>query len=243
MAPVARADVTADVMLSEQGRGRYVHMQIHRMHPSVGLGGHRRLASRCGRPARRAADFAGQPDLSSTNWIAGGGPTVFNDWVFTEAGKKRFEVYDFKKDDPAYGCIGASWTRIYLNPNVVIQITQGSDFVRLQDQWMDIDCRIPLVDPAAATPKRANIPGHPALGYSAAWYDVDTLVIDTVDMEPGYITTMVERAGMPQSRRMHTVERLRRQGDVLTIQTTHVDAANYRTPVETVIRYRRRIGS
>lgn len=181
---------------------------------------------------------AGQPDLSSTNWIAGGGPTEFNDWVFTADGKERFDAYDFKKDDPAYGCIGASWTRIYLNPNVVIQITQGSDFVRLQYEWMDIDRRIPLVDPTVGKPKRANVPGHPALGYSAAWYDGDTLVIDTVDVEPGYITTMVERAGMPQSRRMHTVERLRRQGDVLTIETTHVDPANYRTPVETVIRYR-----
>jgi len=181
---------------------------------------------------------AGQPDLSSINWIAGGGQTTWNDWVFTDAGKKRFDAYDFKTDDPAFGCIGASWTRIYLNPNVVIEITQGTDFVRLQYEWMDIDRRIPLVDPTVANPKRANVPGHPALGYSAAWYDGDTLVIDTVDFEPGYITTMVERAGMPQSRRMKTVERLRREGNVLTIETTHVDPANYRTPVVTTIRYR-----
>ena len=180
---------------------------------------------------------AGQPDLSSKNWIAGGGPTEFNDYVFTADGKKRFEAYNFKTDDPAYGCIGASWTRIYLNPNVVIQITQNPDSVRLQYEWMDIDRLIPLVDPTKPNLSRANIPGHPALGYSAAWYDGDTLVIDTIDMEPGYITTMVERAGMPQSRRMHTVERLTRQGNVLTIATTHLDPANYRTPVETVIRY------
>jgi hypothetical protein len=181
---------------------------------------------------------AGQPDLSSVNWIAGGGQTVWNDWAFTDAGAKRFDAYDFKKDDPAFGCIGASWTRIWLNPNVVVQITQGSDFVRLQYEWMDIDRRMPLVDPTVANPKRTNIPGHPALGYSAAWYDGDTLVIDTVDVAPGYITTMVELAGMPQSRRMHTVERLRRLGDVLTIETTHMDSANYRTPVISTIRYR-----
>lgn len=180
---------------------------------------------------------AGQPDLSSKNWIAGGGRTEFNDFVYTADGKKRFDAYDFKKDDPAYGCIGASWTRIYLNPNVVIQITQKVDSVRLQYEWMDIDRLVPLVDPTSANPRRSNVPGHPALGYSAAWYDGDTLVIDTIDMEPGYVTTMVERAGMPQSRRMHTVERLSRQGNVLTIATTHLDPANYRTPVETVIRY------
>ncbi len=191
-----------------------------------------------------AAQAAGQgqaapatiPDLS-VNWIAGGGRTTFNDYQFTDEGEKRFKAYDFQKDDPAYGCIGASWTRIYLNPNVVIQITQNPDSVRLQYEWMDIDRLIPLVDPTKPNLSRANIPGHPALGYSAAWYDGDTLVIDTIDMEPGYITTMVERAGMPQSRRMHTVERLTRQGNVLTIATTHLDPANYRTPVETVIRY------
>jgi hypothetical protein len=181
---------------------------------------------------------AGQPDLSSTNWIAGGGQTTWNEWAFTADGEKRFDAYDFKKDDPAFGCIGASWTRIYLNPNVLIQVTQGTDYVRLQHEWMDIDRRIPLVDPTVANPKRANIPGHPALGYSAAWYDGDTLVIDTVDVEPGYVTTMVELAGMPQSRRMHTVERLNREGNVLMIETTHLDSANYRTPVVSVIRYR-----
>jgi hypothetical protein len=180
----------------------------------------------------------GRPDLS-VNWIAGGGPTVFNEWVFTAEGKARFDAYDFKKDDPAYGCIGASWTRIYLNPNVVIKITQAADHVRLQYEWMDIDRVVPLVDPAAANVRRSNVPKHPALGYSAAWYDGDTLVIDTIDFAPGYITTMVERAGMPQSRRMHTVERLRRTGDVLTIETTHVDPAYYRNPVVSTIRYRK----
>ena len=182
---------------------------------------------------------AGQPDLSSVNWIAGGGQTTWNEWAFTDEGKKRFEAYDFKKDDPAFGCIGASWTRVWLNPNVVVQFTQGADFVRLQYEWMDIDRRIPLVNPLDLTPKRANIPGHPALGYSAAWYDGETLVIDTVDMAPGYVTTMVELAGMPQSRRMHTVERLRRVGDALTIETTHLDPANYRGPVISTIRYRK----
>ena len=182
---------------------------------------------------------AGQPDLSSVNWIAGGGQTTWNDWVFTEEGKKRFDAYDFKKDDPAYGCIGASWTRVYLNPNVVIQFTQGTDYVRMQYEWMDIDRRIPLVNPLDPNPKRSNQPKHPALGYSAAWYDGDTLVIDTIDFAPGYITTMVERAGMPQSRRMHTVERIHREGDVLTFETTHIDPANYRTPVITTIRYRK----
>jgi hypothetical protein len=193
-----------------------------------------------GTPGRKGpAAPAGQPDFMEFNWIAGGGPTVFNDYVYTPEGRKRFETYDFKTDDPAFGCIGSSWTRIYLNPNVLIHFTQGTDFVRLQYEWMDIDRRIPLSDPLAERPARITIPGHPALGASAAWYEGDTLVIDTIDFAPGYVSTIAERAGMPQSRRMHTVERLRREGDVLVIETTHLDAANYRTPVISTIRYRK----
>ena len=177
------------------------------------------------------------PDLSG-NWIRGG-RVVFAPWDFTEAGKRKFESYDFKKDDPAYGCIGASWTRIWLNPNVVVELRQSKDQVRMRYEWMDIDRVIPLVDPLAANPKRNNVKGHPALGYSAGWYDGDTFVIDTVDFAPGYITTMVERAGMPQSRRMHTVERLHRSGDVLIIETTHVDPTYYRKPLVVSIEYRK----
>ena len=193
-----------------------------------------------------AAQAAGQgqkppaaiPDLS-VNWIAGGGRTTFNDYKFTEEGEKRFKAYDFQKDDPAYGCIGASWTRIWLNPNVVVELRQTKTEIRMRYEWMDITRIIPLVDPLSANPKRNNVKGHPALGSSTAWYDGDTLVIDTTDFAPGYITTMVERAGLPQSRRMHTVERFHRDADVLTIETTHFDPANYRTPVVSTIKYQK----
>lgn len=176
------------------------------------------------------------PDLSG-NWIRGG-RIVFGEWVFTEEGRRKFESYDFKKDDPAYRCIGASWTRVWLNPNVVVQITQAADHVRLRYEWMDIDRRVPLVDPTAANPKRANIERMPALGHSMAWYDGDTLVIDTTDVAPGYVSTMNEWAGLPHSRRMRTVERLRRSGDVLTIETTHQDPTYYRKPLVVTIEYR-----
>jgi hypothetical protein len=193
-----------------------------------------------------AAQAAGQgqkapatiPDLS-VNWIAGGGRTTFNDYQFTDEGQKRFKAYDFQKDDPAFGCIGSSWTRIWLNPNVVVELRQTKEQIRMRYEWMDIERIIPLVDPLAANIQRNNVKGHPALGYSAAWYDGDTLVIDTVDFAPGYITTMVERAGLPQSRRMHTVERLHRDANVLTIETTHFDPANYKTPVVSTIKYQK----
>ena len=42
---------------------------------------------------------------------------------------------------------------------------------------------------------------------------------------------------MPQSRRMRTVERITRSGDVLTIETTHRDPAYYRRPLVVSIPY------
>ena len=83
---------------------------------------------------------------------------------------------------------------------------------------MDIDRRVPIVDPAAPHPKRTNIPGMPGLGYSAACTDGNALVIETSDIEPGYVSTMQEWAGLPQSRMMRTIERFTRVGDLLTIQ-------------------------
>jgi hypothetical protein len=158
----------------------------------------------------------------------------------TDEGERRFKGYDFKKDDPALKCIGSSWTRVWLNPNVLVKITQLTDSVRLQYEWMDIDRRIPLVDPTAARAKRSTpVPNMPALGTSIAWYDGDALVIETRDVEPGYVSTMEKWAGLPQSRMMRTIERLSRAGDLLTIQITHVDPANYRDPLIVTITYPR----
>ena len=177
------------------------------------------------------------PDLSA-NWIRGGG-IEFGEWDFTEAGQRAFHDYDYARDDPAYDCIGASWTRIWLNPNVLVGITQAEDHIRLRYEWMDIDRIVPLTEPLDPDPERSHIEGMPALGRSTAWYDGDTLVIDTIDFEPGYVSTMAQWAGMPQSRRMRTVERIRRDGDVLTIETTHQDPAYYRKPLVVYIPYAR----
>ena len=182
--------------------------------------------------------LAQQPDLSG-GWIRNGGTVSFGEWDFSEEGQRRFDAYDFRTDDPALGCIAASWTRVWLNPNVLVQITQAEDHVRLRYEWMDIDRRIPLVDPTTESPPRAHVEGHAALGRFMAWYDGDTLVIDTTDVTPGYVSTMQEWAGLPQSRTMRTVERLTRSGDLLTIEITHMDPAMYRKPLVVTITYPR----
>ena len=176
------------------------------------------------------------PDLSG-NWVrtrTGGGS--FGPDELTEAGRRVWEDYDFRKDDPAYRCIASSWARVWGNTDVVIEISQARDDVRLRYEWMDIDRRVPLVDPAQPNPKRTNIRGMPSLGSSTAWYDGDALVIETVDYGPGYVDTVnvtadgTRRAGLPQSRMMRTIERIRRSGDTLTVEITHVDPAYYTKP-------------
>jgi hypothetical protein len=195
------------------------------------------FAASLGLPAPARAQQV--PDLSG-NWIRGGGPVVFSEWRFTEDGERRYKAYDFMKDDPGYGCVASSWSRAWMNPNVVVRITQAADSVRLQHEFMDIDRRVPLVNPADANPRRsAPIPRMPSLGRSTAWYDGDTLVIDTIDIPAGWLATMEKWAGLPQSPRMHTVERLRRSGNALTIEITHVDPGYYRTPVVATIPYQR----
>jgi len=177
------------------------------------------------------------PDLAG-NWLReSGGRIAFGEWEFTEAGQRAFDAYDFRTDDPAYNCIGASWTRIWLNPNVLVGITQTEDHVRLQYEWMDVDRIVPLIDPTQPDPRRGRIENMPALGHFAGWYDGDTLVIETVDTAPGYVSTMQEWAGTPQSRRMRTVERIRLDGDILVIETTHQDPAYYRKPLVVTIPY------
>jgi len=185
-----------------------------------------------------SAALAQVPDLSA-NWIRNTDVAVaFGEPAFTELGQRAFDSYDFKRDDPAYGCIGASWTRVWLNPNVLVQIVQLEDHVRLRYEWMDIDRRIPLVDPNDTDFERGHVEGMPALGRSAAWYDGETLVIDTIEFAPGYVSTMQEWAGMPQSQRMRTVERISRSEDQLTIETTHQDPAYYREPLVVSVPYR-----
>jgi hypothetical protein len=181
-----------------------------------------------------------RPNLSG-NWILNGGTTKFGEWHLSDEGERRFKAYNFKTDDPSLKCIGSSWTRVWLNPNVLVRVTQAADAVRLQYEWMDIDRRIPLVDPTAARARRSiPIPNMPALGTSVAWYDGDALVIETRDVGPGYVSTMEEWAGLPQSRMMRTIERFSLANpNLLNINITHVDPANYREPLVVNITYPR----
>ena len=192
--------------------------------------------------AAAAPGFQELPDLSG-NWIRGdfAGLGRSNEplepAMLTVDGQRGMDAYDFLTDDPAYECVPASWARVWSNPNVVVQIDQSDRNVRLRYEWMDIDRRIPLSDPADPNAERVHMEGIPTLGRSMAWYDGDTLVIDTVDYAPGYVTTIANLAGLPQSRTMHTVERIRREGEGLVIEITHLDPTIIRRPFVMSISY------
>ena len=89
--------------------------------------------------AAPAAGLAQRPDLSG-NWIRGG-RLDFGAWSLTAEGKREHEEYDFKTEDPGYRCLAASWARAWMNPNVVVRITQSAGEVRFQHEFMDIACR------------------------------------------------------------------------------------------------------
>ncbi|WP_428099423.1 hypothetical protein [Candidatus Rariloculus sp.] len=190
------------------------------------------------------SDLAAQtavPNLSG-NYIRGDfvglgqSDQVIDPELLTEEGQRRWLSYDYTTDDPAYGCIPSSWTRVWLNPNVVVRVSQADDHVRLRYEFMDLDRVIPLVADTDVE-DAGGIEGLPTLGRYVAWYDADTLVIDSSDYERGYISTIADWAGLPQSRRMRTIERISRSDDGLTIEITHMDPVVFRRPFVVTLNY------
>jgi hypothetical protein len=181
------------------------------------------------------------PDLSG-NYIRGdfvglgASHQLIDQELLTIEGQRRWDAYNYMTDDPGYGCVPASWTRAWLNPNVVVQVNQFNDHVRLRYEFMDLDRVIPLVSPDE-TAERGEIDGLPTLGRFVAWYDDDTLVIDSSEYGVGYVSTIADWAGLPQSRSMRTIERIRRSDDGLTIEITHVDPVIFRRPFVVTLRY------
>lgn len=52
-----------------------------------------------------------QPDLAGT-WIrVRGSSSAFDQGNLTAAGKRKFDSYDYRTDDPAFRCIASSWVR------------------------------------------------------------------------------------------------------------------------------------
>ena len=68
------------------------------------------------------------------------------------------------------------------------------------------------------------------MGRSIGRYEGEELVVDTVDVEAGYLDTL-GFAGLPQSAQMRTEERFTPAGDRLTVVVTHHDPVYYTKPM------------
>ena len=71
-------------------------------------------------------------------------------------------------------------------------------------------------------------------GRSNGHWEGDTLVIETVGMKAGW----ADQTGLPYSEKLKVVERIHRDGDVLTNETTLIDPEVYTRPLPTVHRWR-----
>jgi hypothetical protein len=68
------------------------------------------------------------------------------------------------------------------------------------------------------------------MGRSIGRYDGEELVVDTIDVEAGYLDTL-GYAGLPQSAEMRTEERFTAAGNRLTVVVTHYDPVYYTKPM------------
>src|SRR5437868_2352040 len=98
----------------------------------------------------------------------------------TPEGEKKRAAYDFQKDDPDFQCKPASVTRIMHTPSPPIEVRQRPDHVEVNYEFMDVRRRVPLKQGLAAKDAPFAARKYPHLGRSAARYEGENLVIETV---------------------------------------------------------------
>jgi hypothetical protein len=122
-------------------------------------------------------------------------------------------------DDPSYGCMPAGVPRMG-PPAQIVQTPKEVVFLYVSPPaqgWGD-QYRVIPTDGRAHTPL-ADLDGT-WKGESIGHWEDDTLVVDTIGFND---TSWLEIGGYLHSENMHVIERLRRQGDLLTYQTTVED--------------------
>ncbi len=156
------------------------------------------------------------------------GAQVPDDPGLTAAGREKLEQYDPLRDDTDTVCKPVTFTNIMHTPSPPIEIRQRAGHVEINYEFMDVHRRIPLDGALASAPH--TVADHPHMGRSIGRYDGEELVVDTVDVEAGYLDTL-GFAGLPQSAQMRTEERFIPGGDRLQVVVTHRDAVYYTKPM------------
>ena len=146
----------------------------------------------------------------------------------TAAGRAKLEQYDPLRDDTDLICKPATFTNTMHTPSPPMEVRQRGDHVDINYEFMDVHRRVPLGGTPASAPY--TVQDWPHMGRSAARYEDEELVIDTVDVEAGYLDTL-GFPGLPQSAQMRTEERFIPAGDRLTVVVTHNDPVYYTKPM------------
>jgi hypothetical protein len=146
----------------------------------------------------------------------------------TAAGREKLEQYDPLRDDSDTSCKPVTFTNIMHTPSPPIEIRQRGDHVEIDYEFMDVRRRVPLDGSLKEAPY--TVAAHPHMGRSVGRYEGEELVVDTVDVAPGYLDTL-GFPGLPQSAQMRTEERFIPDGDRLEVVVTHNDPVYYSEPL------------
>lgn len=157
-------------------------------------------------------------------------------YELTPEGQKKKAAYDFQKDDPDFQCRPASVTRIMHTPSPPIEVRQHPGQVDVNYEFMDVRRRIPIKAGLAAKDAPYAAKRYPHLGRSAAHYDGEVLVVETVGQRAGVLDTLGV-PGLYQSDQMHTVERFIPNGSKMQISVTHEDPVYFLQPFTVTFNY------
>jgi hypothetical protein len=146
----------------------------------------------------------------------------------TAAGEAAVANYEPLRDDPDLQCKPASLTNVITIPDPPFAIRLHDGHVEFNFEYMDVRQRVPIDSELLPEDAPYTVTDHPHLGRSNGSFDGDSLVIETVDPEAGFLNTL--RAPYPQSRQMRTVGRFTANGDRLHVDITHTDPVIYREP-------------
>ncbi|HUQ52610.1 MAG TPA: hypothetical protein VM692_10335 [Gammaproteobacteria bacterium] len=153
---------------------------------------------------------------------------VPDDPGLTPAGRAKLEQYDPLRDDADTDCKPVTFTNIMHTPSPPIEIRLHEADVEINYEFMDVHRRVPLNGTLATAP--LTVARHQHMGRSLGRYEGDELVVETVDVEAGYLDTL-GFAGLPQSAQMRTEERFIPDGDRLKVVVTHHDPVYYTSPM------------
>ncbi len=156
------------------------------------------------------------------------GAQIPDDPGLTAAGREKLAQYDPLRDATDTNCKPVTFTNIMHTPSPPIEIRQRGEQVEINYEFMDVHRRVPLR--GALTDAPPTVAEHPHMGRSLGRYDGESLVVDTIDVEAGYLDTL-GFAGLPQSAQMRTEERFMAAGNRLTVVVTHDDPVYYTKPM------------